>query len=139
MPIRFAGIDYGTARIGLSVSDPDGTLASPLSAISAKRTTLPQQIEAICNALEEYDVTEWVVGLPLNVDGTEGPQAKLTRKFADELAKQTGQPVHCWDERLSTQQADVYMAGSGLTYKKKKSRRDALAAQIILQSFLDAR
>ncbi len=138
MSSRFAGIDYGTARIGLAVSDPDGTLASPISAVSAK-VKVEQQIAAIQKELGEFDVDEWVVGLPLNMDGTEGPQANITRQFADHLAKLTEQPVHLWDERLSSHQADAYMAGSGLTRQKKKSRRDALAAQIILQSFLDAR
>ncbi len=138
MPTRFAGIDYGTARIGLAVSDPVGTLASPLCAISGKGTPT-QQIESIAAAVAEYEIDEWVVGLPLNMDGSEGPQARLTRQFAQHLAAQTNQIVHCWDERLSSKQADVYMAGSGLTRKKKKNRRDALAAQVILQSFLDAR
>lgn len=80
---------------------------------------------------------ELVVGLPLNMDGTEGPRAKGVRAFADRLREKTGRPIHFADERLSTADADWSLAQSGLTHKQKKLRRDAVAAAGILQEFLN--
>ena len=135
---RYAGIDYGIKRIGLSISDPAGTIASPFKTVIAPGN-LRNQVREVVAALEEYDIEDWVVGWPLNMDGSTGPQAKLSQQFADHLAKATGSPVHLWDERLSSQQADVHLDLGGLTKKKKKRRRDAVAAQVILQTYLDAR
>ena len=137
MSPRYVGIDYGTRRIGLAVSDPLGTLASPLRTLQVKGGAA-EQVRQVVAAAQEFDVDEWVVGHPFNMDGTEGPQAKTCGAFAELLARQTGTVVHLWDERLSSAQADEYLAQAALTQKKKKSRRDMLAAQIILQSFLDA-
>ncbi len=138
MSARYIGVDYGTKRIGLAVSDPLGSLASPFKTVPAQGTP-PQHVQDVVDsATAEFDVDEWVVGHPLNMDGTVGPQAKLTRTFARRLAGATGAPVHLWDERLTSSQADRHLAAAGLTRKKKKARRDAVAAQIILQSFLDA-
>ncbi len=137
MRARYLGIDAGAKRIGLAVSDPAGEIASPLKTLDAPGgavACVPQVLEVA----ESFDVDEWVVGLPLNMDGTEGPQAKAAREFAAALEMATGQPVHLWDERLSTCEANERMSRTGLTHKKKKRRRDALAAQVILQSFLDA-
>jgi len=80
-----------------------------------------------------------VIGLPLNMDGTEGPRAKLVRSFAVLLETRTARVVHMQDERLTSANADWNMAGSGLTHKQKKSRRDALAAAEILKDFLASR
>ncbi len=96
------------------------------------------QIKQIIKAADEYDVAEWVVGLPLNMDDTEGPQAKTTRKFGQRLEEISGKKVHFFDERLSSLTADEYLAQAQLTRKKKKARRDRVAAQVILQTFLDA-
>jgi putative pre-16S rRNA nuclease len=137
--VRLAGVDYGGKRIGLSVSDPDGIVASPFKMVVAQGGVM-NQVESILRAVdEEFDVREWVVGYPLNMDGTAGPQAEISAKFAARLRERSGMAVHLWDERLSTAQANLHMSGTGLTNKKKKVRRDMLAAQIILQSFLDAR
>ncbi len=138
MSARYAGIDYGTKRVGIAISDPLGTIASPL--VTLTRVGGPaEQARDILAAVGEFDIDEWVVGLPLNMDGTEGPQAKLSDRFAKLIATETGAPVHLWDERLSSVQADMYLAAGDLTNQQKKARRDKLAAQIILQSFLDAR
>ena len=138
MSPRYVGIDYGTKRIGLAVSDPLGSVASPFKTLTAGGP-MTSQIGEIMDSAEEFDVDEWVVGHPFNMDGTEGPQAKTAAKFAELLAELTGDTVHLWDERLSSAQADVYLEMADLTRGKKKSRRDKIAAQIILQSFLDAR
>lgn len=134
---RYLGIDYGTRRIGLALSDEDGSIASPLSVIERKGD-VEAQARAVIAAGEEYDAAEYVLGLPLNMDGTVGDQAKLTQRFGNLLGSLSGRSVHEWDERLSSLGADAMLADRDLTYKKRKARRDALAAQIILQSFLDA-
>ena len=135
---RLCGVDYGSKRIGLAVGDPACSIASPLATLAAKGS-LADQARVVIEAAAEYDVGGWVVGLPLNMDGTEGPQAKAARRFGDELAKISGKAVHCWDERLSSQQADTYLRQADLTRKKHRARRDRVAAQVILQTFLDAR
>ncbi len=134
----YGGIDHGTMRIGVAVSNPGGTIASPLVAVDAQGP-VERVVRRILAAVEDYAVDEWVVGLPLNMDGTEGDQAKIVREFGSQLAAQAAAPVHFWDERLSSESADEHLARTGLTHKQKKLRRDAIAAQVILQSFLDAR
>lgn len=135
---RFLGIDYGTKRIGLAVSDVGGCIASPLSVI-VSQGDLAAQVREVMAAGREYEVEAYVLGLPLNMDGSVGRQAELTRAFGDLLARVSGLEVHYWDERLSSHGADVYLSEAALTSKKRRARRDAVAAQIILQSFLDAR
>ncbi|MCP4248934.1 MAG: Holliday junction resolvase RuvX [bacterium] len=132
------GIDYGTKRIGLAIGDPVGGVASPLTTI-AVRGQVADQVRAVVAAVADFDVAEWVVGLPLNMDDTEGPQAKVTRGFGEALARTSGKPVHYWDERLSSVTADEYLAEAELTRKQRKARRDRVAAQVILQMYLDAR
>ncbi len=139
MSARFIGIDHGTKRIGLAVSDPLGSIASPLVTLVAAGKPQEQVQRVIDAATEQFDIDEWVVGHAIHMDGTEGPQAQVCSRFAKLLEAATGDPVHLWDERLSSAQADIFLAEGNLTYKKKKARRDMLAAQIILQSFLDAR
>ena len=125
-------------RIGLSVSDADETIASPLGMVDV-RGDQDAQVRAVIAAGEQYDVAGYVLGLPLNMDGSEGKQAKLTRQFGTALAAASGREVHEWDERLSSAGADAYLAETELTRKKRRARRDAVAAQIILQSYLDAK
>jgi len=132
------GIDYGTKRIGLAIGDPDGLIASPLTTLTV-RGQPADHASAVIAAVADYDVAAWVVGLPLNMDGTEGPQAKVTRAFAAELSRTSAWPVDFQDERLSSVAADGYLAEADLTRKKRKARRDRVAAQIILQTYLDAR
>ncbi|MCK4659762.1 MAG: Holliday junction resolvase RuvX, partial [Phycisphaerae bacterium] len=134
---RFVGIDYGTKRIGLAVGAAGGCIVSPLATVEATGD-LDAQIERILCAVKDYEVDHWVVGLPLNMDGSDSEQTRITRRFAKAFSKRVSQPVHLWDERLSSRQADEYLAAAQLTLKKRKARRDRLAAQIILQTFLDA-
>jgi putative Holliday junction resolvase len=136
-PQRLCAIDYGTKRIGLAVGDLQGGIASPLTTLTVTGG-VDDQVRQIIEAADEYDVAEWVVGLPLNMDDTEGPQAKATRKFGRRLEEISGKKVHFFDERLSSLAADEYLAQAQLTRKKKKARRDRVAAQVILQTFLDA-
>ena len=135
---RFLGIDYGTKRIGLAVSDPDATIASPLRTIQS-RGDAGQDAMAVAAVAREYEVDELVVGLPLNMDGTEGEQAKICRTFGEALQRETGLPVSYCDERLSSFAADELLRPAELTRKKKKARRDRVAAQVMLQGFLEER
>jgi len=136
---RFLAIDYGRKRIGLAISDSEGRIASPL--VTRPNSAPPVQAAADVWkwVVREYEVDAWVVGLPLSMDDSEGPQAKETRAFADSLAKASGKPVHFWDERLSSWAADQAMSDAGLTRQKRKDRVDRVAAQMILQGFLDHR
>ena len=135
---RFLGIDHGTRRIGLAVSDPGATLASPLATIAASGN-LSDEIAAVLSCAKDYEIDAFVVGLPLNMDDTEGDQAKTVRRFGAELGRVSGKPVHYWDERLSSHAAEELLRPAELTRKKRKARLDRVAAQVILQGFLDAR
>lgn len=133
---RILGIDYGTKRIGLAISDSGGSIASPLKQVAAAGRSA-DDAAAVLRIADENRAEELLIGLPVNMDGTEGPQAKLTRAFADKLEALTARPVRFWDERLSSRTAEAYLAQADLTRKQKKKRRDAVAAQVILQSYLD--
>ena len=135
-PGRVLAFDFGHRRIGVAVSDEGRRLATPLATIE-ERDPARALTEAEALIARESPAL-LVVGLPLNMDGTEGPTAKAARDFALALERRTGISHELWDERLSSQEADLLMSGSGLSRKKKKSRRDRLAAQRILTGWLDA-
>lgn len=130
------GIDHGDKRIGLAVSDASRRMALPVCMIEAKGSS-KQRVEAVLAAAKEYDVVGFVVGLPLNMDDSEGSQAKRARAFGEELRKLGGKSVHYQDERLSSATADEMLQGGDYTRKKHKARRDRIAAQVILQQYLD--
>lgn len=134
---RYLGIDYGTKRIGLAVGDDATGIASPITVVQSRGRSA-DDIQAVIAVAQEYGVDAFVVGLPLNMDDTEGPQAKLTRRFGDALARSADKPVHYHDERLSTCAADDLLQPAELTRKKKKRVADAVAAQVILQGFLES-
>lgn len=143
--MRFIAIDLGDARTGLAVGDDATRIVTPLDVIECSRqmcggeALLDLLQKAIEDVVSARALCELVVGLPYNMDGTEGPRAKLVRQFADKLATRTGRQVHFQDERLTSSDADWSMARSGMSHKQKKERRDALAAAAILRDFLDAR
>ncbi len=134
---RYFGIDYGAKRIGLAVGDDQARIASPVATVAA-RGSISDHVAAVLDSARDYEADAFVVGLPTNMDGTEGKQAKLTRSFAGELSRQTGKPVHFADERLSSRTAQELIQPADLTRRKRKSVEDAVAAQVILQSFLDS-
>ena len=109
-------------------------IVSPAGTIEAAGRT--RQIELITEAVKTHDADALVVGLALNMDGSEGPGAAAARQLAGELTRKVGWPVHLADERQTSEAADQKMNRSGLTYKAKKARRDALAAAAILERFL---
>ncbi len=133
---RFLGVDYGSRRIGLAVSDAEARIALPLATLEGR---VADDIQRILRACQDYEIDAFVVGLPLNMDDSEGPQAKRSRKFGKALAEATGRPVHYWDERLSSFAAKDLLSATRMSHGKRKARLDRVAAQIILQEFLDAR
>lgn len=133
---KLLGIDYGLKRIGLAVGDTDGRIAVPVTVLE-NLTNPRQQVDAIVRVADEYAVDEFVLGMPLHMDDSVGKQAKITQSFGKLLGEVSGCVVHECDERLSSAAADDYMQQSELTHKQKKARRDALAAQVILQTFFD--
>lgn len=135
--MRYLSIDPGGKRTGLAIGDADTGSVGPVDVVQTRdRDTL---VRAIAEAVGEYDAEALVIGMPLNMDGTPGPAAKQAEALAQRLERETGLAVHRVDERLSSYAADQQMAGSGLTRGRKKARRDALAAAVILQDFLDRR
>jgi len=129
---RWLGIDHGTKRIGVAAGSTCDGIASPLTVVAAE----PQAnvFAAIARLATDYTADGIVVGWPLNMDDSEGPQGRLARAAAAALAVATGLDVRMWDERLSSFSADQALAGQ-LTRKKRKARQDAVAAAIILQDF----
>lgn len=135
--MRYLAIDLGDKRTGLAVGDDVTGIATPLEVVV---TSSPAELQRrIRRAVDAQGPDALVVGLPLNMDGSEGPAAKKVRAFGDALGAALGLPLHYVDERLSSAAADEQMARTGLTHKGKKERRDALAAAAILRGFLAAR
>ena len=133
---RLLGVDPGSVRIGLAVSDPDRKLAFPLE-IYARRGR--DADAAFFRALvEREEVGGLVVGLPVHLDGREGTKAVEARQFGAWLAETTGLPVTLYDERFTTVQAESALWAAGLTHKRRRERRDKVAAQMLLQAYLDA-
>lgn len=135
---RWLGTDYGTRRIGLALSDSRETIASPVTTLNGAGS-VTEDARRVLRWAAENDVAGIVVGLPINMDGSLGPQARLSQDLARHLQRLGHFPVELWDERLSSFQADELLRAAGLSPAKQKKHRDALAAQVILQAFLDAR
>jgi len=142
--MRLLGIDLGDKRTGIAMADTITRIASPTEVIEVPiaRRDGADLLEAIARVARrelgpESDPGEIVLGLPLNMDGTEGPRAKLARAFGIRLEQATGRAVRLHDERRTSIDADIRMARTGLTHGQKKSRRDAIAAASILTSYLE--
>ena len=131
------GLDIGDRRIGVALSDPGGILASPHSIIDC--TDEKQDIEAIIDIVTRHQVEQIIVGLPRTMDGTIGGQARKVEAFTQLLSSHTDVPVEFRDERLTTVSAKRLMQEAGSRKAAKKTRYDAIAAAIILQSYLEER
>ena len=136
MDDRLAALDIGTKRIGVAVSDGLGLTAQPLCVIDRRGTTA--DIEQIREALADYAVRRVVVGLPLQMDGSEGGQAELVRRFCERLEATTGWEVLYQDERLTTVESERRLIDAGVRRKARRRVIDKTAAALILQSYLDA-
>lgn len=134
--MKILGLDYGEARIGVSVSDALGMLASPLDTICEKDRN--EQLKKTAAVAKEHNVEKIVVGYPKHMDGTVGHRAQYTEEFARDLSQMLGVPYVMWDERLSSTEAHRILESGGVSGKKRKTKVDKIAAVIILQGYLDA-
>lgn len=136
--MRILGIDFGERRIGLALSDPTGTLASPLPTLKRRAGKRPP-LAALAGIVESHAVEALVVGLPLTLKGEESAWTRTVRKVGDELSRRTGLPVHYMDERFTSVRAEKAVRSLGLPKNKReeKERVDAAAAVLILQGWLD--
>jgi putative Holliday junction resolvase len=133
---RVLGLDIGERRIGVAVSDPTGTVARPLATLV--RTSRQSDFQTIRRLIEEHAADRVVVGLPLSLNGSEGPQARQTRRYAQHLAEAVPVPVEFWDERYSTATAAEILIGTKRRRPSAQSSVDAVAAAVLLQSYLNA-
>lgn len=133
---RFLGIDYGKKRIGLALSDILGMMAQPFDVIESKG--LNNNVDTILKIAENNEVTCIVVGIPVNMNSSEGEMAIIAREFSEELKKRTEIKVDMIDERLTTVQAErVLVEEANVSREKRKNLRDKIAATFILQTYLD--
>ncbi len=132
--MRYLAIDLGEKRTGLASGDSVLKLVQPLQVLSAPRG--PALLDELAKAVQHYGPDAVVIGLPLNMDGTEGPAAREVRAFSQSIAARLNLPVHFQDERLSSFDAEQRMVQSGRTHKQKRELRDALAACAVLEDFL---
>jgi len=134
---RTLGIDYGRKRFGLAISDGLGITAQPLGVV--ENTGPKETMEEIAGIVAENGVDAVVVGLPLNMDGSVGPKAREVQEFCKALSEALGIAVETFDERLTTVEAERRLKETGATRRKRRRKVDVVAAQIILQTFIDSR
>ena len=131
---RVMGVDFGDARTGIAVSDLLCSIVGITTVIHSRN--MEKTISQICQMVKDSDIGEIVVGLPKNMDGTEGARAELCREFADKLEEATGLPVKMWDERRTTVEAHNILSQHNYHGKKRKDTVDAVAASLILEGYL---
>jgi len=136
-PHRVLGLDVGSKTIGMAVSDLLGITAQGLQTYRRQNKRL--DFEALERIIREYDVGEIVVGYPLRLSGATGTQSEKMTIFAEELRKRFGLPVHLWDERLSSAEANRVLRDSEMSIKRRGEVVDRLAAVLILQNWMDSR
>jgi putative Holliday junction resolvase len=130
---RLIGLDIGGRRIGVAISDEMGMIASPIAMIE-RQTDVAARLREL---IRDYGAARLVAGLPVGLSGREGPQAAEVREYTDALAAEVGLPLEYWDERLSTSIAEQSLIAQGTKRNKRKMQVDAVAASVILQSYLD--
>jgi putative Holliday junction resolvase len=133
--MRVLGLDIGDRRVGIAVSDETGTIAQGRG--TYLRTSLGEDVVYLARLAHEVGAVAILVGLPLNMDGTEGEQARKTREVAEPVAAKAHLPLHYVDERLTTSEATRVLGEGGLSRRKRKERTDELSAVLILQAWLD--
>ena len=135
--MRIMGLDFGTKRIGIAISDE--LLLTAQGVDSLYRNELKSDLEALAKLVRENNVEEVIVGLPLNMNGTYSAKTKEVVEFVDLFSKTVTVPVKTWDERLTSMQAERVLLEADASRAKRRKVTDKLAAQIILQSYLDSR
>ena len=133
--MRILAVDYGDSRIGLAVSDKLGIIASPVGTI--KSVGMRGDVDELSRKAQELTAELIILGLPLNMDGSEGERAEKTRKLGSVLSKVSGLPVEFMDERLTTVSAERVLDEAEMRWDKRKKVVDTISAQIILQTYLD--
>jgi putative holliday junction resolvase len=134
---RILGLDVGSKTIGMAVSDPLGITAQGLETI--RRRNKRVDLERLAQIIQQYEISEIVVGYPLRLSGSEGTQAEKMRHFAEEVRQRFNLPVHLWDERLTSAEANRVLRDSEMSIKRRSEVVDRLAAVLILQSWMDRR
>ncbi len=134
---RILGLDVGTRRIGIAVSDPLGITAQGLETLH--RRNKRHDFEQLGQVITKYEIKEIVVGLPLRMSGAEGTQAEKMQVFAEDLRKRFGLPVHLWDERLTSAEANRLLRETDLSIEKRGKAVDRMAAILILQGWMERR
>ena len=137
--MRYLGLDLGTKTLGVSVSDITHTIANSLTIIKFQENDYDAIYKELKSIIEEYEITKIVLGLPKNMNNTIGDRALTTLKFKEKLFEWFGLEVIMQDERLTTKEATNYLLEADMSRKKRKKKIDALAANIILQTYLDKR
>ena len=136
--MRIMGLDFGSKTVGVAISDSLLITAQGIEIIRRKEENkLRQTLAMIEELIVEYEVEEIVLGLPKNMNATEGVRVELTNEFREKLERRTGLPVTMWDERLTTVAADRTMMEAGIRREKRKDYVDMIAATLILQGYLD--
>ena len=134
-PTRYMSLDVGAKRIGIAVSDALGLTVQPVMTLERRRNPR-EDLRSIARLARRHEVSAFVVGLPLHMDGEESPRAAKTRAFAAQLGELSGLPIHLWDERLTTEAAHQLLYRAGRKRQEHKPMVDQVAAVLILESFL---
>ncbi|WP_145150178.1 Holliday junction resolvase RuvX [Paenibacillus xylanexedens] len=134
--MKILGLDYGDRRIGVATSDAFGWTAQGLEVLERRRDE--GEFARIAELVREHEISEIVVGLPKNMNGTVGPRGEICIAFAERLRDELNLPVHLWDERLTTMAAERTLIEADVSRKKRKQVVDKMAASLILQNYLDA-
>jgi putative Holliday junction resolvase len=134
--MRILGLDVGERRIGVAIADEGVRVALPVAVVERREPSA--DLDAIARLVQEQGAEAVVIGLPISLNGSLGPQAQTVKAFGQELATRLALPIEYWDERLSTVEARRRLASAGRRGPKAKARRDAAAAAIVLQSYMDS-
>lgn len=134
---RVLGLDVGSRRIGMAISDPLGITAQGLETLQRQNKRL--DLEKLGAVVHEYEVAEIVVGCPLRMSGAEGTQAEKMKRFAEDLRARFQVPVHLWDERLTSAEANRLLRSTEMSIKRRGQVVDQIAAVLILQNWMDAK
>ncbi|GBG08679.1 Holliday junction resolvase RuvX [Paenibacillus sp. MY03] len=135
--MRVMGLDYGDRNIGVAVSDAFRWTAQGLTVVERRRDG--GELDVLAGLAKEHEVSEVVVGLPKNMNGSVGPRGEISIAFAEQLGQKLGIPVHLWDERLTTVAAERTLLEADVSRRKRKQVIDKMAATLILQNFLDSK
>lgn len=133
---RLLGIDFGTRRVGVAVSDSGQQIAAPLETYQRQSETADARF--FVRLCEEHRIVGFIIGLPVHMSGDEGGMARLVRQFGDHLSQLTRLPVRYWDERFTSSRAESLLRDASLGPRKRKRKLDQVAATLLLQAYLDA-